>query len=244
MVTVECPKCKGSLQVDEKHDKIFCMYCRAEVMVKKPKSKGSSRAESLIKKGFLALEHREWGKARKALNKAAEIEPENAQIYVGLLMVETGCAKEEDLGIVENNRKNILINGNLHAITIHSLSELVNYQKAERFADDALKQRLNTYNEQVIAIEAEVKRRKGWKSWIGVVLHSLVYPIVIVEILSFWIEGHLSILNLSIFGSQDTELMLIVYGMFALIWLISFFVVWGFKLAKIRDQVKDEFRNK
>jgi len=244
MITVACPKCKGSLQADAKQERIFCMYCRAEVKVKKEKKSRGATATSLIKKGFLALEHQEWGKARKSLNKAAEMEPENAQIYVGLLMAETGTAKEEELGLIENNHSHILINGDLHSVSIASLSQLINYQKAERFADSELKMRLNAYNDQLMAIEAEVKERKGWKMWIGAMLHAIIYPLVLVEIMSLLIEGHFSILNLTIFGSSDGELVWIVSLMFALIWIIALCCIYLSKKKNIRNKIVEEFRKK
>ena len=36
IITIECPKCKGKLHVEEKTEKLFCMYCRAEVVTKQP----------------------------------------------------------------------------------------------------------------------------------------------------------------------------------------------------------------
>ena len=247
MVTVACPKCKGNLQVDSKHDRIFCMYCRAEVIVKKPKSKESNRAESLIKKGFLALEHREWGKARKALNKAAEIEPENAQIYVGLLMAETGCPKEEELGFIEHNHSNILINGNLHKVTVNSLSEMVNYKKAERFADNSLKVRLQSYNDQLIAIETEVRQRKNWKIWVTGIPHALIYPYIMLEIL-YLIAGdgwfHFTRVTFNPNRRFFPEFFWINIGVFAFFGLMALLLIYKVKKDKLRTKVIEEFRMK
>jgi len=35
-MAIECPKCKGKVHVDKEIAKIFCMYCRTEIQVKKP----------------------------------------------------------------------------------------------------------------------------------------------------------------------------------------------------------------
>lgn len=36
IITVQCPKCKGELHVKTGTEKLFCMYCRSEVILKKP----------------------------------------------------------------------------------------------------------------------------------------------------------------------------------------------------------------
>ena len=188
MVTVECPKCKGSLQVDMKHDKIFCMYCRAEVMVKKPKTNDrGARIESLIKKGFLSLEHGEWKKAERVLNKAAEIDPENAQIYLGLLMAENYASKEEELGKASG-----------------SLESLANYQKIWKFADDDLKERLEQYHESAVvngeALEARNKKA-GWRFLVYVIV-SFILALFLIEAITQAVGG-VSAGHVFIYGSED-----------------------------------------
>jgi len=34
IITIECPKCKGTVHVDKSVDQLFCMYCRAEIQIK------------------------------------------------------------------------------------------------------------------------------------------------------------------------------------------------------------------
>ena len=36
--SIECPKCKGQLQVNVETKKTFCMYCRAEILITQSKS--------------------------------------------------------------------------------------------------------------------------------------------------------------------------------------------------------------
>jgi len=38
IITIECPKCKGELHVKADTEKLFCMYCRSEVMLRNPES--------------------------------------------------------------------------------------------------------------------------------------------------------------------------------------------------------------
>jgi len=128
MITVECPKCKGSLQVDAKNDKIFCMYCRAEITVKSEFSGGATE-NSLLKRGMILVEHKDFQKALDIFERAAEINPENSLIYLGMLMAEIGVSVEQRLG--EHHK----------ALTNYS-----SYKKALRFANPTLKQKLENYN--------------------------------------------------------------------------------------------------
>jgi len=54
IITIECPKCKGRLHVEEGTDKLFCMYCRAEVLLK-PKLKEESYTTNHEFKAKLAI---------------------------------------------------------------------------------------------------------------------------------------------------------------------------------------------
>ena len=133
MIVVECPKCKGSLQVNENLEKIFCMYCRAEVVVKSPEQTGGgagATADSLIKRGFLLVEHQDWEKAVEVFDQAANIDPENAQVYLGMLLTEARVKKENALGNHDQ-----------------PLTKYPSYQKAIRFADPALREKLEKFNE-------------------------------------------------------------------------------------------------
>ncbi len=87
-----------------------------------------AEAESMLKRAFLFLEEAEWSKANDLLEKVLNIEPENAKAYLGKLMAEVRVNKEENLA----NR----------AV---DFSTSANYQKAVRFADDKLKERLEDY---------------------------------------------------------------------------------------------------
>jgi len=142
IITIECPKCKGRLHVETETEKIFCMYCRAEVVVKKAAGSGESISlESLVKRGFLSLEFSEWDKALESFDHAANIDPEHAMIYVGKLLTELTLKKEESL---------------VHHFK--PLDDYVNFEKAIRFADPVLKKRLEGYNQ---AIKDRIARKKA-----------------------------------------------------------------------------------
>jgi len=151
IITIECPKCKGRLHVEEATEKLFCMYCRAEVVVKQATSRGESASlDSLVKRGFLSLEFSEWDKALDVFDRAADIDLEHAMIYVGKLLVELRLDKEENLA---GHHK--------------PLDGYVNYEKAIRFADSVLKKRLEGYSQaikdRIAEQRAEDKRREKRK---------------------------------------------------------------------------------
>ncbi len=88
-----------------------------------------AEADAMLKRAFLFLEEAEWQKADELLEKVLNITPENALAYVGKLMVDVKVNKEENLS------KRAL-----------ELSKNLNYQKAVRFADSIVKEKLETYN--------------------------------------------------------------------------------------------------
>lgn len=82
----------------------------------------------LLKRAFIFLEDGDWDSADEYCEKVLDIDPENAQAYLGKLMVELRVRKQEKL------------KGQAEAFD-HSN----NYQKAIRFADDKLKTALISY---------------------------------------------------------------------------------------------------
>jgi len=146
IITIQCPKCKGTLYVDKHTKQCFCMYCRAEVVVKKNTDSGTVTLDSLVRKGFLSLEYSDWSKAMEAFDQATNIDPEHAIIYVGKLLAELKMTKEDEF--VNNNEE---------------LYDYVNYQKAVRFANDELKQQLEGYNEAIRERFAKIKAEEERK---------------------------------------------------------------------------------
>ncbi len=82
----------------------------------------------LLKRAFIFLEDGDWNSADEYCEKVLDIDPENAQAYLGKLMAELRVRKQEKL------------KGQAEAFD-HSN----NYQKAIRFADDKLKTALISY---------------------------------------------------------------------------------------------------
>ncbi len=91
-------------------------------------SAASGNASALVKRGFLALEDGEWEKADEFFEQALNQNAEDAQAYLGKLMAELKISKSEKLAKCKEPFEN-----------------RSNYQKAIRFADEALKKTLESY---------------------------------------------------------------------------------------------------
>jgi len=81
--------------------------------------------ESLYKRGTLFLEDKDFEQASEYFNKVLDIDPEYAPAYMGLLMAELKITQEDEL-----------------ASWLRPLTDFNNYNKALRFADVPLKERL------------------------------------------------------------------------------------------------------
>ena len=99
--------------------------------------------EVILKRAFMLLEDAEWQKADELLEQVLNHEPENASAYVGKLMIDVKVNKEENL-------KKIAVD----------FSENSNYQKAVRFGDKELKEKLKAYNENAIETLIESKQKE------------------------------------------------------------------------------------
>lgn len=85
----------------------------------------AANAASLLKRAFMFLEDENWDEADAYCEKVLDIEPENAQAYLGKLLAERQITKPENL---KNDSE------------LFSFS--ANYKKAMRFGDDELKAKL------------------------------------------------------------------------------------------------------
>ena len=93
-----------------------------------PESSSGSKADNLIKRGFMSLEDGDMQKAGSYFEEALNEDAEEAKAYVGLLLVDLNLRAESDLeGLSEPFDQNS------------------NYKKAVRFADDKLRERLTGY---------------------------------------------------------------------------------------------------
>ncbi|MBP0983290.1 MAG: toll/interleukin-1 receptor domain-containing protein [Oscillospiraceae bacterium] len=95
-------------------------------------SSANSKADNLIKRGFMSLEDGDMQKAGSYFEQALNEDAEEARAYVGLLLVELDLRSEADLETVSE-----------------PLDTRNNFKKAMRFADDKLRERLSGYNEAI-----------------------------------------------------------------------------------------------
>lgn len=95
-------------------------------------SGGNAAVEPLMKRAFMFLEDGNWQEADTYCEKVLDQDPENAQAYLGKLMAQLHIATKEELPNCATE-----------------LTQNDNYQKALRFADDALHTMLTKANEQI-----------------------------------------------------------------------------------------------
>ncbi len=86
----------------------------------------------LLKRAFMFLEDGDWQSANEYCEKVLDIEPENAQAYLGKLMAELGVRHQDKL-----------------KDQAEPFDDRNNYQKAIRFADEKLKTVLDGYIEHI-----------------------------------------------------------------------------------------------
>ena len=95
-------------------------------------SGGNAAVEPLLKRAFMFLEDGNWQEADTYCEKVLDQDPENAQAYLGKLMAQLHIATKDELPNCATE-----------------LTQNDNYQKALRFADDALHTMLTEANEQI-----------------------------------------------------------------------------------------------
>lgn len=104
---------------------------------------GNGNTTTFLKRAFMFLEDGDWISANEYCEKALDLDPENAQGYLGKLMTELKICKQDALVDSEE-----------------PFDESNNYQKAFRFADDSLKSALTGYI-QAINDRNEKNRLEG-----------------------------------------------------------------------------------
>ena len=147
-MAVTCKMCGYTVQIAAGQQFGICEACGSPAAIERTAAEQTANAERLaplLKRAFLSLEYAEWQKADELLEQALNLDPENALIYVAKLMAQLRISKEEDLG---NHTQ--------------ELSNYLDYQKALRFADADLKERLEQYNAKIIGRlrQAEEERKK------------------------------------------------------------------------------------
>lgn len=82
----------------------------------------------LLKRAFIFLEDGNWKDADEYCERVLDLDPENAEAYLGKLMAELKVHKQDDLAKLET-----------------SFDESDNYIKAARYANEKLRDKLNSY---------------------------------------------------------------------------------------------------
>ena len=97
-------------------------------VVKETVVSGQTNIAPLLKRAFMFLEDGNWASADEYCEKVLDIDPENAQAYLGKLMANAQIRKKELFSTLANPFNNLLY-----------------YDKVMRFGDEALKEELNGY---------------------------------------------------------------------------------------------------
>ena len=103
-----------------------------ETVVVQQSSPAAPGVDSLLERAFMFLEDGAWNDANTYCEKVLDIDPKNARAYLGKLMAELRIKKQESLKDCEKP-----FDGSNH------------YQKALRFADDALKATITGYIDHI-----------------------------------------------------------------------------------------------
>lgn len=162
---LQCEICGGKL-IGKPGGVFECEYCGTEYSTEWAKAKiqeikgtvkvegtvevkgsvqveGTANAQSLVKRGNLALEDGKWDDAEKYFDEALNADPENAEAYLGKLMADLKVCRCEDL------KKQAL-----------PFDENGNYKKAIRFGDETLKAELKGFVDTIYNRGAEKKQRQ------------------------------------------------------------------------------------
>ena len=99
--------------------------------------------ESFLKRAFLFLEDGDWRSANVYCEKVLDADPENAYAYLAKLMVDLRVKRQDDI-----------------ATSAKSFEENANYQKALRFGDGEIRNRLLRYTESNKAHQELLKQEK------------------------------------------------------------------------------------
>lgn len=108
--------------------KIVQAVAPTATVVKETVVSGQTNIAPLLKRAFMFLEDGNWASADEYCEKVLDIDPENAQAYLGKLMSTTQVRKKELFTTLANPFNNLLY-----------------YDKVMRFGDEALKEELNGY---------------------------------------------------------------------------------------------------
>ena len=115
MAVLKCKMCGGDLEVTADATFVTCKYCNSKqtipnanddllqdiekiLVANMPReTTGETAIEPLLKRAFMFLEEQNWKLANNYFEKVLDADPENAQAYLGKLMVELKVPKREQL---------------------------------------------------------------------------------------------------------------------------------------------------
>lgn len=118
---------------------------KATVVKETVVSAGSANVAPLLRRAFMFLEDKDWKSANDYCEKVLDLEPENAEAYLGKLLAENRIRKVDDL-------KNLS----------DPIDDSGNYEKVMRFGSEELKAQIKEYNKIIKErIEAEELRREA-----------------------------------------------------------------------------------
>ena len=118
---------------------------KATVVKETVVSAGSANVAPLLRRAFMFLEDKDWKSANDYCEKVLDLEPENAEAYLGKLLAENRVRKVDDL-------KNLS----------DPIDDSGNYEKVMRFGSEELKAQIKEYNKIIKErIEAEELRREA-----------------------------------------------------------------------------------
>ena len=123
MSTFKCKKCGGTIQIKPGDTFGVCDTCGMKQTLSELDS--DNKANPLLRRVFMFLEDGDWKRADEYCEKVLDLDPENAEAYLGKLMAELRVRTREALKDQPEPFDN-----------------LSNYQKVLRFGDEKLKQQL------------------------------------------------------------------------------------------------------
>lgn len=136
MKQLKCEMC-GSSDIIKQDGLFVCQSCGVKYSLEEAKKllvegmvkiDKTDEIQNLLKRAFMHLEEGKWTDANKILDQILNQEPENAQAYVGKLMLQLRVKNEEEI-----DQMPISIEGS------------INYKRIMQFGDEVLKTRFSKY---------------------------------------------------------------------------------------------------
>jgi len=158
-IAVDCPSCGANLTFDDSREFAFCEYCGSKIVQDKKvievqgsiEIEGIATADSLLERGYLLLEDKNFNKAYQCFNRVCDINPRCSKAYWGILLCQLKATKE-----------------NVTLVSNKTLDSYPNYQKAVRFANNEERKEYTQANELIaMRIQHDIKQLKKSKVHFG-----------------------------------------------------------------------------